>query len=135
MSAVCYTLHLDVVFQKYPYPTHARCFILKAPPPSLWKFPRNFQQPQRVGMDIYCNLAMFGQIILWPITNNNVPYLTTFFILIVGLFNIVLFIMLGEIRFVSPLGILGLMNRVLHEEHSLQWYLKLLSLEINIILL
>lgn len=33
----------------------------------------------------------------------------------------------------SPLGNLGLMNRVLHEEHSLQCYLKL-PLEINIIL-
>lgn len=31
----------------------------------------------------------------------------------------------------SPLGILGLMNPVLHEEHSLQCYLKL-PLEINI---
>ena len=41
--------------------------------------------------------------------------------------------MQGEIRFMSPLGILGLMNRVLHEEHSLQCYLKL-PLEINIIL-
>ena len=30
-----------------------------------------FQQPHGWGMGVFCNLAMFGQIISWFITNNN----------------------------------------------------------------
>ena len=72
ISAVYHTLHLNRMFQKYPYPSHGRYYSLKPPPPipleiSSW----NFIQPHGVGMDIFCYLAMFGQIILWSITNNK----------------------------------------------------------------